>query len=56
MPSEDLTIPVILALVIGSLVDYIMSDGLTRVADDKGEDAQIVFMDVNKGSGTLTRT
>jgi predicted Holliday junction resolvase-like endonuclease len=31
---------------IGSPVDYIIFDGLTRVADDKGDDVQIVFMDV----------
>ena len=41
---------------IGSPVDYIIFDGLTRVADDKGTDVQIVFMDVKKGSGALTRT
>jgi predicted Holliday junction resolvase-like endonuclease len=41
---------------IGSPVDYIIFDGLTRVADDKEDDIQIVFMDVKKGSGALTRT
>jgi predicted Holliday junction resolvase-like endonuclease len=41
---------------IGSPVDYIIFDGLTRVSDDKGDEIQIVFMDVKKGSGTLTRT
>jgi predicted Holliday junction resolvase-like endonuclease len=41
---------------IGSPVDYIIFDGLTRVADDKENDIQIVFMDVKKGSGALTRT
>ena len=41
---------------IGSPVDYIIFDGLTRVADDKEDEIQIVFMDVKKGSGTLTRT
>jgi predicted Holliday junction resolvase-like endonuclease len=41
---------------IGSPVDYIVFDGLTRVSDDKGDDIQIVFMDVKKGSGALTRT
>jgi predicted Holliday junction resolvase-like endonuclease len=41
---------------IGSPVDYIIFDGLTRVADDKEDAIQIVFMDVKKGNGTLTRT
>lgn len=41
---------------IGSPVDYVIFDGLTRVADDKEDDIQIVFMDVKKGNGTLTRT
>jgi predicted Holliday junction resolvase-like endonuclease len=41
---------------IGSPVDYIIFDGLTRVADDKHDEIQIVFMDVKKGSGSLTRT
>ena len=41
---------------IGSPVDYIIFDGLTCVADDNGDDIQIVFMDVKKGNGALTRT
>ena len=41
---------------IGSPVDYEIFDGLTRVADDKEDEIQIVFMDVKKGNGTLTRT
>jgi predicted Holliday junction resolvase-like endonuclease len=41
---------------IGSPVDYIIFDGLTRVADDKEDVIQIVFMDVKKGNGALTRT
>jgi predicted Holliday junction resolvase-like endonuclease len=41
---------------IGSPVDYIIFDGLTRVADDKEDEIQIVFMDVKKGNGALTRT
>lgn len=41
---------------IGSPVDYIIFDGLTRVADDKEDEIRIVFMDVKKGSGALTRT
>ena len=41
---------------IGSPVDYIIFDGLTRVADDKEDEIKIVFMDVKKGSGALTRT
>jgi predicted Holliday junction resolvase-like endonuclease len=41
---------------IGSPVDYIIFDGLTRVADEKEDEIQIVFMDVKKGSGALTRT
>ena len=41
---------------IGSPVDYIIFDGLTRVADDREDEIRIVFMDVKKGSGALTRT
>ena len=41
---------------IGSPVDYIIFDGLTDVADDKKTDLRIIFMDVKKGSGALTRT
>jgi predicted Holliday junction resolvase-like endonuclease len=41
---------------IGSPVDYIIFDGLTRVADDNEDEINIVFMDVKKGSGALTRT
>lgn len=41
---------------IGSPVDYIIFDGLTRVSDDKEKEIQIVFMDIKKGSGALTRT
>lgn len=42
---------------IGSPVDYIIFDGLTQVADEKGGEIRIVFMDVKKGNGAeLTRT
>jgi predicted Holliday junction resolvase-like endonuclease len=41
---------------IGSPVDYIIFDGLTRVADDKEDEIRIIFMDVKKGSGAVTRT
>ena len=42
---------------IGSPVDYIIFDGLTRVADDKENEIRIVFMDVKKGNqAALTRT
>ena len=41
---------------IGSPVDYIIFDGLTDVADDKKTDLRIIFMDVKKGKGVLTRT
>lgn len=42
---------------IGSPVDYIIFDGLTRVADEKGGEIRIVFMDVKKGNrAVLTRT
>jgi predicted Holliday junction resolvase-like endonuclease len=41
---------------IGSPVDYIIFDGLTRVADDKEDEIRTVFMDVKKGNGALTRT
>jgi len=41
---------------IGSPVDYIIFDGLTEVSDDKKASIRIVFMDVKKGSASLTRT
>lgn len=41
---------------IGSPVDYIIFEGLSAVADEKGETLRIVFMDVKQGSATLTRT
>ena len=40
---------------IGSPVDYIIFDGLTEVADDQKTSIHIVFMDVKKGAGKLTR-
>jgi predicted Holliday junction resolvase-like endonuclease len=40
---------------IGSPVDYIIFDGLTDVADDQKTSIRIVFMDVKKGAGKLTR-
>jgi len=41
---------------IGAPVDYIIFDGLSAVADEKGSSIRIVFMDVKHGSATLTRT
>jgi predicted Holliday junction resolvase-like endonuclease len=41
---------------IGSPIDYIIFDGLSEVADEKGSTISIVFMDVKHGSATLTRT
>jgi len=41
---------------IGSPVDYIIFDGLTSVSDDRADEISIVFMDVKKGTGSLTRT
>ena len=41
---------------IGSPVDYIIFDGLSAVADERGSSIRIVFMDVKHGSSTLTRT
>ena len=41
---------------IGSPVDYNIFDGLTEVSDDKKASIRIVFMDVKKGSASLTRT
>jgi predicted Holliday junction resolvase-like endonuclease len=41
---------------IGSPVDYIIFDGLTEVSDDKKSSLRIIFMDVKKGSASLTRT
>jgi predicted Holliday junction resolvase-like endonuclease len=40
---------------IGSPVDYIIFDGLTEVADEKNTSIRIVFMDVKKGTGNLSR-
>jgi predicted Holliday junction resolvase-like endonuclease len=40
---------------IGSPVDYIIFDGLTGVADEQDTSIRIVFMDVKKGAGKLTR-
>jgi predicted Holliday junction resolvase-like endonuclease len=37
-------------------VDYRIFDGLTGVADEKSREIGIVFMDVKKGTGALTRT
>ena len=41
---------------IGSPVDYIIFDGLSSVADDKGSEIRIVLMDVKQGSASLSRT
>jgi len=41
---------------IGSPVDYIIFDGLSAVADEKGSTIRIVFMDVKHGNATLSRT
>jgi predicted Holliday junction resolvase-like endonuclease len=41
---------------VGSPVDYIIFDGLTEVADEKKQTLRIIFMDVKKGNGDLTRT
>jgi len=41
---------------IGSPVDYIIFDGLTEMADEKSREIRIVFMDVKKCAGALTRT
>jgi predicted Holliday junction resolvase-like endonuclease len=41
---------------IGSPVDYIIFDGLTEVSDNKKQSIRIIFMDVKKGGGSLTRT
>lgn len=41
---------------IGSPIDYIIFDGLSAVADEKGSTIRIVFMDVKHGNATLTRT
>ena len=41
---------------IGSPIDYIIFDGLSSVADEKGSSIRIVFMDVKHGSATLSRT
>ena len=41
---------------IGSPVDYIIFDGFTEVSDEKKQSIRIVFMDVKKGGGSLTRT
>jgi predicted Holliday junction resolvase-like endonuclease len=41
---------------IGSPVDYIIFDGLTEVSDDRKASIRIVFMDVKKGTASLSRT
>ncbi len=42
---------------IGSPVDYVIFDGLSRIADEQGCGVRIVFMDVKQGtSAGLTRT
>jgi predicted Holliday junction resolvase-like endonuclease len=41
---------------IGSPVDYIIFDGLTEVCDEKKRSIRIVFMDVKKGTSSLTWT
>jgi predicted Holliday junction resolvase-like endonuclease len=41
---------------IGSMVDYIIFDGLTGVCDEKNQSIRIVLMDVKKGNSTLTWT
>jgi len=41
---------------IGSPIDYVIFDGLSAVADDKGSAVKIVFMDVKQGSSNLSRT
>ncbi|MFA5254536.1 MAG: Holliday junction resolvase-like protein [Methanoregula sp.] len=41
---------------IGSPVDYIIFDGLSEVADERGSSLTIVFMDVKYGTAALTRT
>ena len=41
---------------IGSPVDYIIFDGLTEVSDERKASIKIVFMDVKKGGGSLSRT
>jgi predicted Holliday junction resolvase-like endonuclease len=41
---------------IGSPLDYIIFDGLTDVSDDKKASIRIIFMDVKKGSASLSRT
>jgi predicted Holliday junction resolvase-like endonuclease len=40
---------------IGSPVDYSIFYGLTEVSDKKKQSVRIVFMDVKKGGGILTR-
>jgi len=37
-------------------VDYIIFNGLIELADEKSRGIRIVFMDVKKGTGALTRT
>lgn len=41
---------------IGSPVDYVIFDGLSGVADEKGSAIRIVFMDVKHGGASLSRT
>lgn len=41
---------------IGSPVDYVIFDGLTGVSDEMEQSIRIVFMDVKKGTSSLTWT
>jgi len=41
---------------IGSTVDYIVFDGLSEVANEHGTSLTLVFMNVEHGTATLTRT
>jgi predicted Holliday junction resolvase-like endonuclease len=41
---------------IGSPIDYIIFDGLTEVCDEDNRSIRIVFMDVKKGTSSLTRS
>jgi predicted Holliday junction resolvase-like endonuclease len=41
---------------IGSPVDYIIFDGFTDVSNERQASIRVVFMDVKKGGGSLSRT
>jgi predicted Holliday junction resolvase-like endonuclease len=40
---------------IGNPIDFVVFDGYTKVKDEKGDTISVVFVEVKKGKGKLTR-